>query len=99
MTPEPLFPYDAFASYATDLIVIWCVPSRLLSKGSIGAQVFHRHLNCELPLCVDDRDFRIPRRGDRIAVNPQTVGYIVESNMKRTRALVVLCGPQSRDHP
>src|SRR3954470_3237325 len=98
-TPESLFPYDAFASYATD-------PDRDLVRAvEAFVEGFHRRpslpptLKRELQLCVDGRDFRIPRRGDRIAVNPQTVGDIVESYMKRSRALVVFCGPQSRDHP
>ena len=52
-----------------------------------------------LELCVDGRDFRIPKRSSTGGYNPLAVADIVESYQRRSRALLVLVGPLSKHHP
>jgi len=92
---EPLYQYDAFASYATN-------PDRDLVRAvEAFVESFYRRRDLsqefrrELQICVDGRDFRIPRR----TVDPRTVVEVIERHMQLSRALLVFCGPQSRHHP
>ena len=92
------YDYDAFATYATD-------PDRdLIRAVEVFVEGFHRRttlpdkLKRKLELCVDGRDFKIPRRS-RETGRLQDVADIVESYLKRSRALIVFCGPLSRFHP
>jgi len=96
---KPTYSYDAFATYATD-------PDRDLVRAlEAFVEGFHRRpalpegLRRELELCVDGRDFAIPRRSRGRAADPEAVSGIVEAYLARSRALVVLCGPLSRTHP
>lgn len=92
------YAYDAFATYATD-------PDRDIVR-ALEAFIESFHLRPSLPdamrheleLCLDGRDFIIPRRLRDNARDPQAISDIVEAYMRRSRALLVLCGPLSRDH-
>ncbi|MET3414051.1 hypothetical protein [Methylobacterium sp. 1030] len=92
------YDYDAFATYATD-------PDRdLVRAAEVFVEGFHRRrtlpskLRHKLELCVDGRDFKIPRRS-RAAGGPEDVADIIEGYLGRSRALIVFCGPLSRFHP
>jgi WD40 repeat protein len=93
------YDYDAFASYATD-------PDRdLVRKLEAFIEGFHRRptlseaMRRPLELCVDGRDFRIPKRSLASGYNPTAVADIVETYQRRSRALLVLVGPLSKSHP
>jgi WD40 repeat protein len=94
---EPGFVYDAFGSHATDpdgdlLRVIESAVEGFHQRNDVPKQYLR-----ELQLCVDGRDFVFPRRGrEQAAVTIETV---VRAYQRRSRALVVFAGPQSRDHP
>lgn len=93
------FDYDAFATYATDPDV------SLVRATEAFIEAFHRRrtlpdaFKVPLELCVDGRDFAIPRRRRDNAVRPEQVADIVEGYLRRSRALLVLCGPESKAHP
>lgn len=94
---EAGFVYDAFGSHATD------PDGDLLRTIESAVEGFHqrhdvpKHYLRELQLCVDGRDFVFPRKGrEQAAVTIETV---VRAYQRRSRALVVFAGPQSRDHP
>ena len=93
------FDYDAFATYATD------PDGDLIRVVEAFVEGFHRRptlpqrLRRELELCVDGRDFRIPRRSRNVEGAVSEVSDIVESYMRRCRALIVFAGPLSKDHP
>ncbi|MER9758461.1 PQQ-binding-like beta-propeller repeat protein [Mesorhizobium sp. M0138] len=94
---EPGFVYDAFGSHATD------PDGDLLRVIESAVEGFHQRTDVpkqylrDLQLCVDGRDFVFPRRGrEQAAVTIETV---VRAYQRRSRALVVFAGPQSRDHP
>ncbi|MDE3745106.1 TIR domain-containing protein [Methylobacterium radiotolerans] len=98
-TPSGIYTYDAFATYATD-------PDRDLVRALESfVEGFHLRptlpepMRRELELCLDGRDFVIPRRARRGGQDPAAVGDIVEAYMRRSRSLLVLCGPNSRNHP
>jgi len=91
------YAYDAFATYATD-------PDRDLVRAvEVFVEGFHRRpglperLHRQLELCVDGRDFRVPRREGK--ADPEAIAGIVEIYQRQSRALVVFCGPRSRGHP
>ncbi len=96
--PGP-YAYDAFATYATD-------PDRDLVRAlEAFLEGFHRRpalpeaMRRELELCVDGRDFVIPRRLRSAPQPPAAVSDIVEAYLRRSRSLLVLGGPLSRHHP
>jgi WD40 repeat protein len=96
-TGDDGYVYDAFASYATD------PDGDLVRALEATVEGFHlrpglsQEMRHELELCVDGRDFSVPRRGrDR---GFEAVSDIVISYMQRSRALLVLTGPLSRKHP
>src|SRR5262245_36744935 len=93
------FSYDAFASHATD------PDGALVRAVEARIETFHtryaisRRFKRELELCVDGRDFvfnKRDRHGDRGA---ELLEPVVRSYQKRSRALVVFCGPLAREHP
>jgi hypothetical protein len=90
--------YEAFASYATD------PDAELVRALESVVEGFHRRnglpaeMRQEIELCVDGRDFAFPRR-IRGRDDFGGIFEIVASYMRKSRALLVLTGPLSKDHP
>jgi WD40 repeat protein len=94
-----MFDYDAFASYATDPDGDLVRASEAFIEGFHLRRSLPAVLQRELELCVDGRDFKIPRR-PRTPVRPvNEIADIVQTYMRRCRSLIVFSGPLSKDHP
>lgn len=91
------FDYSAFATHATD-------PDGALVR-EVEKLIEGYHLRPDLPkdyirpleLCVDGRDFVLPRRSRDASVGSGAIETIVRAYQRRCRALLVFAGPQSRD--
>jgi hypothetical protein len=91
------FVYDAFASHATEPDGPLVREIEALVEGFHSRTDLPAHLASPIQLCVDGRDFVFPRRSR--GEPPPTIEPIVRAYLKRSRALLILSGPQSRDHP
>ncbi|MGN7752964.1 hypothetical protein [Sinorhizobium sp. 22678] len=89
--------YDAFGSHATD------PDGNLLRAVESVIEGFHKRAHIpkaylrELQLCVDGRDFVFPRRKRNETAD--AIEPVIRAYQRRSRSLVVFCGPDSRDHP
>lgn len=99
--PTGEYAYDAFASYATD-------PDRDLVRAvelfvesfHTRPMLVHERFRRPLNLCVDGRDFRLPRKNRAEAEDPEgPIASIVREYQRQSRSLVVFAGPESLTHP
>lgn len=88
--------FDAFASHATD------PDGDLVRYVGMLLESFHRRSNLspkharQVQLCVDGRNFIFPRRqGD----SEPMIEEVVRAYQKKSRSLLVFCGPLSHQHP
>jgi WD40 repeat protein len=93
------FSYDGFASHATDPdgALVRSVEARLETfhtRYAIAQKYKH-----EIELCVDGRDFVFSRRSREAKDTEGAIESIVRNYQAQCRALVVFCGPSSRNHP
>jgi hypothetical protein len=91
--------YDGLASHATD------PDGPLVRLVEALREGFHRRPDlraeyaCEIELCVDGRDFVFPKRNRNRTDDLDAIEPIVRAYQKRSRSLIVFCGPESRNHP
>ncbi|TBF40473.1 hypothetical protein ELG92_10570 [Rhizobium leguminosarum] len=89
------FTYDAFASHASD------PDGELVRVVEARIEAFHRQTGIAeayrhpLEMCVDGRDFIFPKKRGNDA---EIIEEVVRVHLRRSRALVVFAGPQSRLH-
>lgn len=90
--------YDAFASYATDPDAELVRALESIVEGFHRREGLPQEMRYEIELCVDGRDFAFPRRV-RGRDEFGSIFEIVVGYMRKSRALLVLTGPLSKNHP
>jgi WD40 repeat protein len=97
-SPAPGYPYDAFASHATDPDGPLVRVVEALLEGFHRRPYLRTEYAHEIELCVDGRDFVFPKRNRNRNDGLDAIEPVVRAYQKRSRSLIIFCGPESRNH-
>jgi hypothetical protein len=93
------YAYDGFASHATDPDGPLVRAVEALLEGFHRRPYLPAEYAREIELCVDGRDFVFPKRNRNADGNLDAIEPVVRAYQKRSRSLIVFCGPLSHNHP